>query len=82
MDVVLTRPTPARQDALFRRRSRRCARRRRSRLKSAHGRETVSAQCLTKLADFFNILSEQMNELSCVEALDRRRSSTVKEALS
>ena len=40
----------------------RCARRRRSRLKSAHGRETVSAQCLpsrarTQLTDIFNILA-------------------------
>ena len=36
----------------------RCARRRISRLRFAHGRESVSAQCLQsiKLEDFFNIL--------------------------
>ena len=37
----------------------RCATRRRRIVMFAHGRETVSAQCLTKLAGFFTIPPEQ-----------------------
>src|SRR5579885_479908 len=51
----------------------RCARRGITRLMFAHGREVVSAQCLRKLAAFFNILLDEaldgIDDRSCADAV-------------